>query len=56
VDDHPDIYTEECLREMKQKHEKLIYEQCEMIGKPSSEILMFWLCYNTLVTPLRKMI
>lgn len=41
VDDHPDIYTEECLREMKQKHEKLIYEQCEMIGKPSSEILMF---------------
>jgi len=41
IDDHPEIYTEPCLREMKKKHEKLIYEQCEMIGKPSSEILMF---------------
>lgn len=41
IDDNPEEFTEDCLLKMKQRHETLIAEQCSLIHKESSEILMF---------------
>ena len=41
VDDNPEEFTEARLREMKQKHEKMIASHCDLIWKESSEVLRF---------------
>lgn len=41
IDAFPEQYTEEILLEMKKRHIDAIYEQCEMIYKETSNILIF---------------
>lgn len=41
IDDNPDKYTETILLGMKQKHERVIADQCSLIYKEPSEVVMF---------------